>query len=341
MRSAFSTMSFTTTDVDEARHVLTRSYADHSIRLIGRTARNLRFGHRVALSPLVNIGYTTFGTDLDIAAPPTSTAYIVCFTTRGHATMTCGGESALLTPAHAAIAAPDKQFGFECWSDASNVVGIRIRRDALEDDLATLIGRPVAGPVRFKFEMNVSTGPGAAFLRTLHLIEAELERPDGMSHDSWLTERLSRLLIASLLTAQPHDHSEQLREPGRAAASTAVRAAMEFVESNPSEITTVVEIAQAACVSVRALEHGFRKHVGVSPMAYLRDVRLARVHEELLSSDPRELSITRTARRWGFAHLSRFSNAYRQKYGVLPSETLRGRRADDVAFDRGPQPTHR
>jgi AraC-like DNA-binding protein len=274
---------------------------------------------------MINIGYTSFGSDVDIAAPPSSTAYIVGFASSGHATMRSGRESTVLTTGRAAIATPGQPFGFADLGDGALIVGVRISRAAVEDDLATLVGRPVSGPVRFDFEMDVSSGPGAAFLRTLHLIETELERPDGMARNSCLTERLSRLLITSLLTAQPHDHTDQLYGPARAAPSGAVRAAMEFIDASASEITTVAEIAKAACVGVRAIEQGFRTQIGLSPMAYLREVRLARVHEELVNGELLEVSITSVARRWGFTHLSRFSQAYRQKYGVLPSQTLRGR----------------
>jgi transcriptional regulator GlxA family with amidase domain len=87
----------------------------------------------------------------------------------------------------------------------------------------------------------------------------------------------------------------------------------------------VGDIARAAAVSVRALEYGFKKHVGVSPMAYLKEVRLAGIHDELTNGDASRLTVTSAARRWGFSHLGRLSKLYREKYGILPSESLRQR----------------
>jgi AraC-like DNA-binding protein len=56
-------------------------------------------------------------------------------------------------------------------------------------------------------------------------------------------------------------------------------------------------------------------------MAYLQSVRLGRAHEALRrppgSPSPRWLTGA------GFAHLGRFATAYRARYGVSPSETLR------------------
>jgi AraC-like DNA-binding protein len=330
-RSAFSESSFATRDLDEARDVLTHSYADHSIRTAG-ASRKFDFVHRVASSSQINIGYTTFGTDVSISAPPPQTSYIVCFSTRGHLTMSCASESVVLTSDRVAVVSPTKPFGFEKWSTDSCVVGIRISRDDLEGNLSTLVGRPVVGPVEFEFGRTSIDGRGAGFLRTVDLIASELERPDGMSHDSTLAARLSQLLVTSLLTTQSHEYSTLLHGPAPAIASSAVKRALDYVEADPSSVATVADIARAASVSVRALEHGFQKHVGISPMAYLKAVRLARVHDELTNCDPAETTITSTARRWGFTHLSRFSESYRRKYGVLPSETLRQRRAGAPTF---------
>jgi transcriptional regulator GlxA family with amidase domain len=60
-------------------------------------------------------------------------------------------------------------------------------------------------------------------------------------------------------------------------------------------------------------------------MAYLRRLRLARVHEELRTSDPRQTSVGEVAYRWGFTHLGRFAGTYRAQYGVSPSHTLHRR----------------
>ncbi|MDV6247997.1 helix-turn-helix transcriptional regulator [Rhodococcus opacus] len=67
-----------------------------------------------------------------------------------------------------------------------------------------------------------------------------------------------------------------------------------------------------------------RRSLGITPMAYLRQVRLARAHEDLATTDPAQgRSVRDIAYKWGFNHVPRFAAAYRERYGVLPSETLR------------------
>jgi transcriptional regulator GlxA family with amidase domain len=73
------------------------------------------------------------------------------------------------------------------------------------------------------------------------------------------------------------------------------------------------------------LEH-FKNHRSVSPMRYLREARLARVRQALISADG-SASVTDIAMEWGFHHLGRFALEYRGQFGESPSETFRRSRA--------------
>jgi transcriptional regulator GlxA family with amidase domain len=84
----------------------------------------------------------------------------------------------------------------------------------------------------------------------------------------------------------------------------------------------MADLTNMAGVSARTLQMGFRETVGLPPMKYLRNVRLDRVYAELMMGTAD--SVTDVASRWNFFHLSRFAHQYRERFGVLPSET-RGR----------------
>jgi transcriptional regulator GlxA family with amidase domain len=99
------------------------------------------------------------------------------------------------------------------------------------------------------------------------------------------------------------------------------------IEANPRAFVTVGDVAEVAGLSVRALEEGFRRHLDTTPMAYLRMVRLARVHDELVDADPEATTAMAVAQRWGFGHYGRFAALYRQRFGRSPAATLRGRPA--------------
>ena len=99
-----------------------------------------------------------------------------------------------------------------------------------------------------------------------------------------------------------------------------VLAEQHVVERLGSSIS-IQGLAWFAGVSRRTLHDGFRRHRGCSPMRFVREKRMLAVHQDLLQPST-TTSVTRTALKWGFNHLGRFSAYYLRQFGELPSETL-------------------
>lgn len=104
-----------------------------------------------------------------------------------------------------------------------------------------------------------------------------------------------------------------------------IRRAEAYVEACAETPVRIDELCVAACTSLSRLERAFREAFGVSPRRYLMLRRLAGVRRELLRAAP-HASITEVATRWGFFHLGRFSQEYRQHFSERPSQTLRNQR---------------
>jgi AraC-like DNA-binding protein/anti-anti-sigma regulatory factor len=131
------------------------------------------------------------------------------------------------------------------------------------------------------------------------------------------------------------DYAEQLRgygPPATASPPPAPRAftanstmgrAVGFIEERAQDDIAVADIAAAAFVTVRAVQLAFRSHLGVTPLAYLRQVRLEHAHRQLLYADPARTTVTAVAADWRFSNSSRFTAYYRAVYGVAPLQTLR------------------
>lgn len=117
--------------------------------------------------------------------------------------------------------------------------------------------------------------------------------------------------------------AERLPEGGDTPSSRRIRLAVEFVHAHAEHAVAVAAIAAAAGMSVRGLQEAFQRTYGQTPMAYLRQVRLSRAHDELQVSDPETASVGAIARRWGFTHMGRFSASYAAQYGNYPRATLR------------------
>jgi transcriptional regulator GlxA family with amidase domain len=102
-----------------------------------------------------------------------------------------------------------------------------------------------------------------------------------------------------------------------------LRRAVAFIQDNAQTDIGLRDIAAAVGVTPRSVQYTFRRHLGTTPLEYLRRVRLDRAHRDLQLADPSVDTVTAIAGRWGFSHAGRFSIAYRQVFGTKPSRTLR------------------
>jgi transcriptional regulator GlxA family with amidase domain len=107
-------------------------------------------------------------------------------------------------------------------------------------------------------------------------------------------------------------------------ASPLLARATAFIHENAHRDITLSDIAAAVQVTPRSVQYTFRRHLGTTPLEYLRRVRLDRAHRELQNADPAVDTVTAIAGRWGFSHPGRFSGAYKRTFGWPPSRTLRG-----------------
>jgi transcriptional regulator GlxA family with amidase domain len=103
-----------------------------------------------------------------------------------------------------------------------------------------------------------------------------------------------------------------------------LRRALAFIDEHAAETISLTEIAHAAGLSSRGLQATFRRNLNTTPLAYLRAVRLERAHRDLVEAEPEAgPNVAKVAARWGFNHLGRFATAYRRRFKVYPSQTLR------------------
>ena len=113
--------------------------------------------------------------------------------------------------------------------------------------------------------------------------------------------------------------------PNRAARRKIVDLAREHVLANLHEPVTIAELCEHIGVSRRTLQYCFQEVIGTNPVYFLRAIRLNNVRRELRAATQGAVQIANIAARWGFWHLSHFSNDYRGLFGESPSATLRRR----------------
>ncbi|SEI18446.1 helix-turn-helix domain-containing protein [Pseudomonas asplenii] len=88
-------------------------------------------------------------------------------------------------------------------------------------------------------------------------------------------------------------------------------------------VPSVTELCQRLQVSRRTIQNSFHSVAEMTPLNYLRSVRLNGVRRTLMSTRAADLSIGDAAAQWGFYHLSHFAAQYQALFAELPSHTAR------------------
>ncbi|MCY1251301.1 Exoenzyme S synthesis regulatory protein ExsA [compost metagenome] len=96
---------------------------------------------------------------------------------------------------------------------------------------------------------------------------------------------------------------------------------MDTIDEDPATPYTLGDLTAIAGVSARQLQYAFNDNIGVSPLVYLRNARLDRARDLLLSC---RMPVSEVALRSGFNHLGKFARYYRERFGETPSATRSG-----------------
>lgn len=309
-----------TRDLEEARHHITNVYIPHG--LASRDGQPLDFRLRYLESNRLTIGHLRYGADAELLVPPMIGCYHVNLTLHGMTQVTQAGRSRVTEKGKSGVIFnPTDPFTVR-WSPEAVQYAIKVPRASLEGQLAALLGRPVGDPIRFDLGFDLTSARGQSLIAAVQHLRNELSRSGGIAHVPLVRAQLESYVLSQMLLVIPNEYLPELTRTADVVRRRHVRVAMDYVHDHAGEPITAPDIARAACVSMRALQAGFHEELDMSPMAYLRNVRLDRAHAELLTG-PQDASVSEVAMRWGFGHLGRFAEQYRRKFGVLPSETLR------------------
>lgn len=311
-----------TRDLDEARESIGHESCPHRLRILGDT-RPFRARLHVARLGTVRVQYLAYGARVRLDHEHAQDTYILVLPLSGTTDISDGHDRVAAAGSLAAFLSPGTHL-VKDLSAGSHRVLVRVDGTMLEATLSRLLGRPTREPLRFDLRADMANARGQGFKRFLDLVRADIEHDTRLLTHPLAVRTLEQLLMTELLLTLRHSHSELLHSPERSAPPAYVHRATELLQQQAAEPLTVEDVAAAVGIGARSLQQGFRQHLRTTPTAYLRDIRLARAHAELLAATADDaVSVTEIALRWGFLHPSRFAQIYRQAYGQTPSTTLR------------------
>jgi AraC-like DNA-binding protein len=193
---------------------------------------------------------------------------------------------------------------------------------ALPGQVADTAPGRATGPVQFTGYHAVSPKAASQWTATVAYLRGLLASPEAAGAPL-VAASAARLLVAATLAAFPNNAVTESATQDRHDGTTAtLRRAVAFIDEHAHEDIALADIAAAACVTIRAVQLAFRRHLNTTPTTYLRRVRLDHAHRQLQAADPESDTVTAVSYQWGFASPSRFAAYYRGAYGVQPSRTL-------------------
>lgn len=198
-------------------------------------------------------------------------------------------------------------------------LNVAIPRAVLEEAVTTLGGVKRREPLRFDPRIDLRTSSGAALQRLLFFAVEEANRPDHAFTSPLVGAKFVDAVLFALLLGQPHTHGALLLSKTPAPGPRSVRQAAEYLTANAVRPIRMRDLVELTGVSGRALQQGFAKRHGRTPMEFLRERRLELARSMLLGNA--SVPIAHVARECGFEHAGRFSGLYRTRFGESPSQT--------------------
>ncbi|MCB1385893.1 MAG: AraC family transcriptional regulator [Nitratireductor sp.] len=310
---------FSTSDVDEARHLVSRSFCSHQMSCVGASRDFTAVKNRAAGRNL-SLNYLRFGAEVEVNPRALDGFYLVQVPLRGSASISHGSDTVLVDEHTAAVLNPCLPTRLT-WHAGCEQLILRIDSGALNALAETLIGHELARPVRFELAVDRRRPEIAEWMTLLQACVAAAQHgPDHWGReDNRHQGVIEEQLLTRLLMVQPSVISHFLSRRALPAAGIGkLCRARDFIHGHLRDPITLAQIARAAQCSIRGLQALFQQKFGCSPMQYLRNERLNMAHY-LLQTAPDGVLVSDIAYDSGFSHLGRFAIAYREAFGQSPS----------------------
>lgn len=310
-------------DPVHAEQVGSRHFYPQQLKVLGDThefAMSMRFATLGAIS----LADLTYAEDVSIDCGELETSYHVNVPLRGRLSSRHAGKELIATPEFGAVYGPEGETVLSRWEADCRQLCVKIDRSALENHLSGLVRHDQKGALKLDSSIDVRTGVGRSWVRLAQFLLQEAQVGGSLARTPLVAASMEDALLRGLLASVGQRYLDEApASRSQSVPHHAVRAAVEFIEDHPADAITTSEIARHCNLSLRAVQDGFARYLGVSPLQYLRHVRLHRAHLDLLAADPFETTVSTIAHRWGFTHLGRFAAAHTAEFSEAPSVSLR------------------
>jgi len=317
-----SRRSFQSNDIDETLRLVSQILAPHEMTL--RSARPM--ATRLSCLDLgdAQIVDLSYGTDVRIDPARIDDSYLVHIALSGGSSMWNDAQSCIVRPGSIHVTSPGARLKVDMTHRCRHLT-VRLSQHVFDDYLSRHLNLSVDRSPKFDASGIEGGLLPEAWRRLVTHVADQAETLPGLFANGRLQRHYATMMIEMLLSHHPNSYSDLLAVQGNETAPWHVQRARAFIHDDFDESLSVTGIAARVGVSVRSLQTGFNRFLGMSPVDYIRRYRLERLHEALNGADPAE-RVTDLMLNCGIVDFGRYAQHYRRRYGCSPSDTLRSAR---------------
>ena len=312
---------FQSDDLDETRQYVGELFVPHFLKITGKN-QTLDVDIRHADYDPFTFVYIKHGADVDIDPGKLKDFFMIQIPLRGSAEVQVNGHNVICSTEHAAMLSPTLNTTMQFRKDCEHL-NIRLEKNNIESFLQQQLKCCLPKPLEFVPDVSLQNQNSQEFLSFVSFLASHLNQPNSIYQTPIIKKQLCEILMNMFLINLHHNYHEQLYSKARVIKPGHVRKAQAFINEHAHEAISATDIANVVQTSLRTLYVGFNKYLGSTPMTYLRSVRLEKVREALLVADPQKKSVSEIALNYGFVHLGHFSENFKNRFGELPSQTIK------------------
>lgn len=269
----------------------------------------------------VGIGRMSYGAEVTVNPAIFEDFLLMQMPVRGFEKIKLDNDRILCTPKSFGIINSSVKSVIEHQRDTEKLI-IRIDKNLIDKHCQQILNLTISKNVEFDPTMLVDTKAGSQWLRMISWIYDFISNEDQLP--PLMISQIESNVVNMLLLNQNNNYSAEIHNDDFSIAPSFIKRVEHYIQENAHKPIAVNDMAEYAGVSTRSLYTGFRKYRNITPMRYLKEVRLQYVYEELQRASLGTDKVTTIAFKWGFSHLGHFSTDYKRRFGETPYETLLG-----------------
>jgi AraC-like DNA-binding protein len=314
--------AFRTGDLKRAHAHMCGAFGEHRASYLSRE-HNLDFHLcRARVGPIA-ANSLQYGGGVMISDALLRRYYLLQFTLSGECHFWQNGRQIILPAQSIAIVNPDRTFN-KMWLPDSRQLLLQIDERLVQREFCAWTGSDEAAGIEFDLSPIETMANAGALARYVRMLCHDLGREACDLSHPLVADRVASGLVSLLLTSMPHNKSRAIAAAAdRPVVPFFVRRVEQFIDEHARDAIGLPDLIGVAGVSTRAVQMGFRRYRDMTPMAYLRAMRLELARADLANGRRQgSASVAAVANACGFGHLGRFARDYQTRFGELPSETL-------------------